>query len=272
MKKFLLSVGVVLTSLVSNAQYFTASAGADFTNFSLVDADTNTWGVYDLTGSTLPAPLVAQGEVLMSFSYDNNLGPLVPDNFIITPVIDLSAVSGTVALHFKLGSPETTASGWYEEYVSVYAFDGVGGFAAAVAGTPVYAGALTAGEQMFSFDYDISSFAGSDSLMIAFRHHNCTDENFVVLDDINVNSSLGLDNNTINATVFPNPANDVLNFNLSVNATSVSIIGLDGKVISTEAINANTAAVNVSNLVAGVYFYEIVAENGTVVRNTFVKK
>jgi hypothetical protein len=87
-----------------------------------------------------------------------------------------------------------------------------------------------------------------------------------------VNFVLGVDENAITASVYPNPANDVLNINLSANATSVSIIGMDGKVISTEAINANTAAVNVSNLVAGVYFYEIVAENGTVVRNTFVKK
>lgn len=87
-----------------------------------------------------------------------------------------------------------------------------------------------------------------------------------------VNFVLGVEENAITASVYPNPANDVLNINLSANATSVSIIGMDGKVISTEAINANTAAVNVSNLVAGVYFYEIVAENGTVVRNTFVKK
>lgn len=87
-----------------------------------------------------------------------------------------------------------------------------------------------------------------------------------------VNFVLGVDENAITTSVYPNPANDVLNINLSANATSVSIIGMDGKVISTEAINANTAAVNVSNLVAGVYFYEIVAENGTVVRNTFVKK
>ena len=47
---------------------------------------------------------------------------------------------------------------------------------------------------------------------------------------------------------------------------------MDGKVISTEVINANTAAVNVSNLVSGVYFYEIATENGSLVRNTFVKK
>jgi hypothetical protein len=64
----------------------------------------------------------------------------------------------------------------------------------------------------------------------------------------------------------------VLNIKLNTNATSVSVIGMDGKVISTEFTNAKTVSVNVSNLVAGVYFYEIVSENGEVVRNSFVKK
>lgn len=87
-----------------------------------------------------------------------------------------------------------------------------------------------------------------------------------------VNFTVGINENMIEASVYPNPASDVLNIKLNANATSVSIIGMDGKVISTESVNANTVAVNVSNLVAGVYVYEIVAENGEIVRNTFVKK
>ena len=87
-----------------------------------------------------------------------------------------------------------------------------------------------------------------------------------------VNFVVGVDENTFTASVYPNPASDVLNINVNANATSVSVIGMDGKVISTEAVNSNSIEVNVSDLVSGVYFYEVVAENGTVVRNTFVKK
>jgi len=83
---------------------------------------------------------------------------------------------------------------------------------------------------------------------------------------------VGISENTITASVYPNPATDVLNIKLNANATSVSVLGMDGKVISTESVNTNTLAVNVADLVAGVYVYEIVAENGEVVRNTFVKK
>jgi hypothetical protein len=81
-----------------------------------------------------------------------------------------------------------------------------------------------------------------------------------------------VEENTLTSKVYPNPASDDLTIELNTNATSVSIIGMDGKVISTESVNANSVTVNVSALVAGVYVYEIVAENGEVVRNTFVKK
>jgi hypothetical protein len=87
-----------------------------------------------------------------------------------------------------------------------------------------------------------------------------------------VNFQVGLTENEIVSSVYPNPASEVLNINLKANATSVSIISMDGKVVSTQNVTSNTVAVDLSNVLAGAYIYEIVAENGTVIRNTFVKK
>jgi len=81
----------------------------------------------------------------------------------------------------------------------------------------------------------------------------------------------GINENTVEAKVYPNPASDVLNINASNEVSSVSIIGMDGKVISTTEANGTTTSVNVAALNAGVYFYEVVTIEGTV-RNTFVKK
>jgi hypothetical protein len=89
---------------------------------------------------------------------------------------------------------------------------------------------------------------------------------------VKITNVAGIEENSMEVSVYPNPATDVLNIQLTENASSVSILGMDGKVVSTQVVNANTATVNVSNLVSGVYFYEVVAENGTIVRNTFVKK
>lgn len=73
------------------------------------------------------------------------------------------------------------------------------------------------------------------------------------------------------AVVYPNPVNDVLNVKFNSEISSVSVIGMDGKVISTTSANGVYTTVNVSDLKAGVYFYEVTGSNGSVVRNSFVK-
>jgi hypothetical protein len=276
MKKLLLSLGVVFTTFAFYSQvnsYFYE----DFTSpqawgLTSLDADTNGW----LIASVSSGALANQGAMAISESWQDDGSTsgiaLTPDNFIISPRIDLSGATGTVALSFYVGSPETTASGYYAEYLSVYVFDGVNGITSALT-NPIHSQLLEGGDQMYHFSYDISSFAGADSLFLAFRHHNCTDMNFIALDDISVTNSLSIKKiDSFITSVYPNPASEVLNIQLNTTATSVSILGLDGKVISTEKVNSTTVAVNVANLVSGMYLYEVTSANGEVVRNSFVKK
>ncbi len=84
--------------------------------------------------------------------------------------------------------------------------------------------------------------------------------------------NIGILEHSLEANVYPNPASTVLNVNTSSAVTSISILSLDGKVLSTTNMNGTSTSVDVSTLTAGVYFYEIVAEDGNVIRNTFVKK
>jgi len=86
-----------------------------------------------------------------------------------------------------------------------------------------------------------------------------------------VDFALNVDENAIVTNVYPNPASDVLNINASVEVSTVSIIGLDGKVISTTNGNGTSVSVNVADLTSGVYLYEVATANG-VTRDTFVKK
>ena len=95
------------------------------------------------------------------------------------------------------------------------------------------------------------------------------------LDGITVGevSSAGIEEESaMKVNVYPNPVSTVLNVNTTGVATSVSILSLDGKVLSNTVMNGTSASVDVANLTAGVYLYEIVAEDGSLVRNTFVKK
>jgi hypothetical protein len=162
---------------------------------------------------------------------------------------------------------------WLAENYSVYVVQATPAtlVATLVAATPVYTETIAAAGLLGRY-VDISSVANMNNVYVAFRHHNCTDKFAFIIDDVKITNVAGIEENSMEVSVYPNPATDVLNIQLTENASSVSILGMDGKVISTQVVNANTATVNVSNLVSGVYFYEVVAENGTIVRNTFVKK
>ncbi|HLP54038.1 MAG TPA: choice-of-anchor J domain-containing protein [Fluviicola sp.] len=267
MKKTLLAIGAVLALTNVDAQLFTENWTTPQTwgiAQGPTDMDTLNWGVGTVSSFS------AQGNMAISNSWVDDGSAsgvaLTPDNFLISPNIDMSAVTGSVSLSFKVGSPEPTASNFYQEYISVYVLNSVNDLATA---TPIHSAALAGGEQMYTFNYDITSMAaGEDTVMLVFRHHNCTDENFIMLDDINVtNGGLGINEAIVEASVFPNPANEVLNIVTTEELAEVRIMTADGKV----AFISATSNVNVADLRSGMYLYEAITVSGKVARGNFVK-
>lgn len=86
-----------------------------------------------------------------------------------------------------------------------------------------------------------------------------------------VTYTVGLEEENNEVSVYPNPVNDVLNFKLNAAISSVAIYNLDGKLISKENVNSNFYNVSLENLEAGVYLYELITSNGTTIKNNFVK-
>lgn len=74
--------------------------------------------------------------------------------------------------------------------------------------------------------------------------------------------------------VYPNPANDFLNFRIEgTEISAVNVFSTDGKLVSANQMNNVTSGtINVSNLNTGMYIYEVVATNGATSKSTFVKK
>jgi hypothetical protein len=276
MKKILLSLVVLATAGSVNAQLLEASDAAGFSTWSTydLDGDSLTWAASDLTGLT--NAMVPAGECMISNSFDNTASlPLTPDNALVSPMTDCSGAT-SVFLSWTTGNPETTASGWYEEKYAVYVLTtaDLPGVLGGTFPTPAYETTLTAGETFFFEEIDITALAaGNADVYVAFRHYDCTDENWMIMDDVMMTetSSASIEENSVVANVYPNPAADVLNITASEEVSVVSIIGMDGKVISTTDVNGTTTSVNISALNAGVYFYEVVAASATV-RSTFVKK
>ena len=82
----------------------------------------------------------------------------------------------------------------------------------------------------------------------------------------------GIVENNLDITVYPNPAENVLNIDAAESLSSVKVIGMDGRVVIDTDVNGNTASIDVSGLEAGSYYYEVVSVNGDVSRSSFVKK
>jgi hypothetical protein len=124
------------------------------------------WGTVD--GSNMLAA---------SFSYINFFGPITPDNWLITPKIELPA-DGIYKLSYKIGAADPA---YFAEHYSVLV---------STTGThlndfeSIHSETLTAGA-MKTVTLNLTEYVGED-IYIAFRHHNSTDQFAIVLDDIEV--------------------------------------------------------------------------------------
>lgn len=83
-----------------------------------------------------------------------------------------------------------------------------------------------------------------------------------------VNLVVGMEENVIEASVYPNPANEVLNIKATEDVTSINVFTAEGKVVAT----STAASVNVAELNSGMYIYEAVTVSGKVARGNFFKK
>lgn len=294
MKKLLLSVGVVLTSLSINAQ--------------IVNGDLTTWAsgepsnwVYDFGGTTGVQPgtnnfLSGFGESTTTdqitgagASGGTGSSALLETKAAVTPTVinaGFNQIPGMLLGEWAYtGTPASVSFDFIAQpavddtsIVWVTLYDANGDVVADAFAGWLNANSTTAWDNLdIPFEYVssnaiakvevycVSSFSANGTEVVGSK---------LSVDNFMLNgSAAGVDeNSSLSVSAFPNPASEVLNIKLNTNATSVSVIGMDGKVVSTEFTNAKTVSVNVSNLVAGVYFYEIVSENGEVVRNSFVKK
>ena len=68
-------------------------------------------------------------------------------------------------------------------------------------------------------------------------------------------------------SVYPNPSSEVINFSIDYNkATTVQMMDITGRVIETVNFNMNNAQVDVRNYNAGVYLYQVLNNEGQVVK------
>ena len=119
----------------------------------------------------------------MSSSYINNVGALTPDNWLITPKLQLSAGNNYLLTWYDGATDPDYYAEHYAAYVSTTG-NSVNNFTTS---TPVFQTTLTTA-QYTQHTVNLSAYAGQE-IYIAFRHYNSTDVFLLTLDDISITES-----------------------------------------------------------------------------------
>ncbi len=133
------------------------------------DGDGYNWGVWNLFAHS-------GNNSVASFSYVNGVGALNPDNWLITPAINLG---DSPELTFWAGAADTS---WYLEHFQVKVSttaDTVGAF------TDLLLDETLSTPEFTEYTVDLSAYA-NQTIYVAFVHTGVTDQYNLSIDDINV--------------------------------------------------------------------------------------
>lgn len=190
---------------------------------------------------------------------------LFPNNYLITPQIDLTGLTGTVALSYLVGAadpeffadhykvalsttsaePEAFTNTLFEETTTVEAYDG----------WPLR-------------NIDISSFKGQ-KVYLAWVHYDCSDEYRLLIDSIVVKntptSGLAV-NNEVEVSLFPNPVKDKLFVTGNFENSVMELISSDGRIVYKSGKVSRDTYVDVNRFERGFYILRIETPENTILR------
>jgi hypothetical protein len=136
--------------------------------WTFVDADGDGFGwEWSQTNSTEMDAY--RGEYfLFSKSYDNGTSAaLTPDNWAVSPAIDLRGVTGPVTLSLYAKGQDAA---YADEHFAVYV-----GTSADIGAMDMVVAESVANAPWQQYTADLSAYAGQSQVYVAIRHFNCTD-------------------------------------------------------------------------------------------------
>ena len=264
MKKTLLFLLLIVFAFGTKAQTVVFSDNfddQDISDWRLVDqdGDGNNWSVIqmqDSTGNPIGTPL------LRSFSWLNNA--LHPDNWAISPAIDLSAYAGqTVTLNWEVQAADPD---WDLENYTVYVGNSDDTTVLQSSTTTFSETTLDGVNTLTPRSLDISAFAGQANVRFAFRHYNVSDQFSIEVDNVSVVvGTAGVNNELLNSIkVYPTQVVNTLNINSENTIKNVQIFDLTGKTIKNINADNNILEIDLSDLSSGYFFVKITTEVGSI--------
>lgn len=192
--------------------------------------------------------------VVFSASYDNSVGALTPDNWLIMPAFDFSNASLDYSLkYYVIGQDESYSEEHYGVYVSTTNTD-------PASFTMIFEETLPAGTTTFlERSNSLDAYKGNSTVYIGFRHFNITDMFQMNIDDITVDGKTGVAENEKSFGIYPNPANDFVKVYTS-ELSNITITDLRGSVVYAGQVN-NNDIISTENFESGLYIVTIETKN-----------
>ncbi|HOU97264.1 MAG TPA: choice-of-anchor J domain-containing protein [Bacteroidales bacterium] len=203
----------------------------------------NGWNIFDGNVAAVSASWVS-----------SSVGAVTPNNYLITPQLAIANANMVLKCHIAPQDPL-----WPAEYFGVEVST-TGNTPANF--TSIYNYTLTAADSVYKeVTLPLAAYNGQN-IYIAFRHYNCTDNFYLLLDKVEVYESSDVNTNAINSSVFvyPNPVSTTLTV-ANDNAKVIEIYNLNGQKVA-EYTNTNSA--NVANLAQGTYMVKVVTNNNVI--------
>ena len=269
MKKLLLLIGIISWTYNINAQCNSDLPVND-------TFDTNTigvcWQINDQDGDSRNwlwysySAYYGGHKVIASYSVSTSAGALTPDNWIISYPIDLTSFNSgdNIQLSWKIRAGLSYAP--HENY-SVYAAtnNSIPSFTSSPVKRSEYIDEVGGALSFVTRTLDVSAFAGN-TVYIAFRHHNSTNQSNIEIDEVSVSSGiLGVEDfNKENFKYYYNTNTKTLTLksnNLPID--SIKIYNLLGQSTYNKTISNTTENLDLSSLTDGIYIAQIEINNST---------
>lgn len=223
------------------------------------------WTIYDEDGDGLSWMVIKfdtmTKPVLVSDSWNTTTGfPLTPDNYAVTPAIDLSGVEEeTVTLSWDVAGVDPDYS---QENYTIYVAteNSVDAF---LASDTYYGEVVTDNgpgglDNFYTKTLDISAFIG-ETIYVAIRHHDVTDVFRIAFDNIKVEAgTLGIEDNQIQGfTHYFNPTNYTLTLQADSAFEQFELYNILGQKVVSKKLSSNNEIIDLSNLSSGVYISRV---------------
>lgn len=262
MKKITL-LAALFAGFAMNAQLFMDDfEDQDISDWTLLDEDGDGFNfkAYD--------PSIAQNgdlNYMSSESWDPDQGPLNPNNYAISPAIDVTG-NGSLQLDYMVGGQDPD---FFSENYTVYVSTGntIADFensdpTITVSFTENLGDDPAAAGELVSRTVDLSSLDGATTLYIAFRHHDVSDQFIINFDDVMLSGVLSVEDNVTDS--FKHfVANGQLNLSANTAMERVALYNMLGQEVVSQKLARNNETVNIAGLQSGVYIATVSIEGAS---------